>query len=48
MPLDEHFSPAACLIRNAKTVEGDSSAVMATLDRAETLFRAVNDAVEIE
>jgi hypothetical protein len=48
MPLYDHFSPAAWLIRNAKALERGSAAVLVTLDRAETLFRAVNNAVKNE
>ena len=45
MPLYDHFTPAAWLIRNGKMLEADRPEVNATLDRAESLFKVVNAAL---
>lgn len=38
----DHFTPAAWLIRNAKMLDGKSPAVVATLERAQTIFDTYN------
>lgn len=42
IPTFDHFMPSAWLIENLSTVSADSEAVQKTLDRAETLFKAMN------
>jgi hypothetical protein len=42
IPVFDHFTPAAWLIRNPKVLDGKSAAVSATLDRAEKIFLAYN------
>ena len=46
MPLYDHFTPSAWLLQNANVLQGDSGDVKTTLDRAETLFLALNAALE--
>ncbi|OZA45392.1 AAA family ATPase [Polaromonas sp. 17-63-33] len=42
IPMFDHFSPAAWLIRNPKVLDGKSAAIGRTLDRAEKIFAAFN------
>jgi hypothetical protein len=42
VPMLDHFTPAAWLIRNSKALDAKSTAVSATLDRAEKVFAAYN------
>lgn len=42
VPMLDHFSPAAWLIRNPKLLDGKSPSVSKTLDRAEKIFGAYN------
>lgn len=42
VPEFDHYSPADWLIRNPKTLDGDSVPVTETLDRAEKIMRALN------
>jgi hypothetical protein len=46
IPTYDHFTPAAWLIRNPQVLDASDAAASATLDRAETLFRAVNAALD--
>jgi hypothetical protein len=39
----DHYSPADWLIRNPQTLDGDSTKVLETLDRAEKVIKAIND-----
>ena len=41
-PLYSHFTPAAWLLINPAILSGSAEAVLETLERAETLFKAVN------
>lgn len=41
-PLYSHFTPASWLLVNPGTLSGDASPVLATLDRVEVLFKALN------
>ena len=41
-PMLDHFTPAAWLIRNLKVLDGKSTPVSRTLDRAETIFATYN------
>jgi predicted ATP-dependent endonuclease of OLD family len=45
IPTYDHFTPAAWLIRNPQVLDASDAAASATLDRAETLFKAVNAAL---
>ncbi|RTL91433.1 hypothetical protein EJV44_19400 [Ancylobacter aquaticus] len=42
VPLYNHFTPAAWLLGNPGVLSGETEAVLTTLDRAETLFKALN------
>src|SRR5690606_11118469 len=42
VPEFDHFTPSSWLIEHPAAISGDSQEVMATLDRAEALFRALN------
>lgn len=42
IPMFDHFSPAAWLIRNPKVLDGKSAAIGRTLDRAEKIFASFN------
>lgn len=42
IPMVDHFSPAAWLIRNPKVLDGKSAAIGRTLDRAEKVFATFN------
>ncbi|MCX7173763.1 MAG: AAA family ATPase [Proteobacteria bacterium] len=42
IPMFDHFSPAAWLIRNPKVLDGKSTAITHTLDRAEKVFATYN------
>jgi hypothetical protein len=42
IPTFDHFTPASWLLSNPKALEGAGGAVEKTLDRAETLFKALN------
>ena len=42
VPLYSHFTPASWLLVNPGTLSGDAAPVLATLDRAEVLFKALN------
>lgn len=42
IPMFDHFSPAAWLIRNPKVLDGKSAAIGRTLDRSEKIFAAFN------
>jgi len=42
IPMFDHFSPAAWLIRNPKALDGKSAAIGRTLDRAEKVFATFN------
>lgn len=46
IPMFDHFTPAAWLIRNTKILDGKSAAVTATLDRAEMVFGMYNQLLE--
>jgi predicted ATPase len=46
LPTFDHFIPSAWLIRNLTVLDGDTPATIATLERAEKLFRAVNAVIE--
>jgi hypothetical protein len=46
LPTYDHFTPSAWIIRNLGILDGDSSAIKETLDRAEKLFEAVNAVIE--
>ena len=39
----DHFSPAGWLLRNPKLVTGRQVGLAETLDRAETVIKALND-----
>lgn len=41
-PLFSHFTPASWLLVHPETLAGDSESVLKTLERAETLFKALN------
>jgi hypothetical protein len=41
-PLYSHFTPASWLLVNPDTLSGDAAPVLAILDRAEVLFKALN------
>lgn len=41
-PLYSHFTPASWLLINPETLAGDSDPILKTLERAETLFIALN------
>ncbi len=43
IPLFDHFTPAAWLIRNPKLLERKSASIARTLDRAEKIFQTYND-----
>ena len=43
IPMFDHFSPAAWLIRNPKLLEGKSASAALTLDRAEQILGTYND-----
>jgi predicted ATPase len=42
IPMFDHFTPAAWLLRHLNMLDGDAPAVMATLDKAEKVFAAYN------
>lgn len=42
IPIFDHFSPAAWLIRNSDVLHGNSDAITRTLDRAERIFATYN------
>ncbi|MBS1725259.1 MAG: AAA family ATPase [Armatimonadetes bacterium] len=42
IPMYDHFSPSAWLVKNIDILSGDSEYVKVTLDRAESLFKAFN------
>jgi hypothetical protein len=42
IPMFDHFSPAAWLIRNQKSLDGKSAAIAKSLDRAEKIFTVYN------
>lgn len=42
VPEFDHFTPAAWLIRNPKTLDGKTGVVLTTLDRAQTIFDIYN------
>ena len=42
IPMFDHFTPAAWLIRNPKALDGESAAINGTLDRAEKIFTTYN------
>lgn len=42
VPEFDHFGPARWLLENPQILDGDSSAITATLDRAEKVFKAFN------
>lgn len=42
IPMVDHFTPAAWLIRNPKLLDGKSAAVAKSLDRAEQIFQTYN------
>lgn len=42
IPTYDHYTPSAWLIRNPQVLEGDNPAIVATLDRAEAMFKALN------
>jgi hypothetical protein len=46
IPIYDHFTPAAWLVRNLSQLDGDTPAISATLNRAENLFTTVNAALE--
>ncbi|MCR9175281.1 MAG: ATP-binding protein [Alphaproteobacteria bacterium] len=41
-PLYSHFTPASWLLIHPETLDGDAESVLKTLERAETLFKALN------
>ena len=41
-PLYSHFTPASWLLMHPETLAGDAEPVLKTLERAETLFKALN------
>ncbi len=43
IPMFDHFTPAAWLIRNPKFTDAKTAAMSATLDRAETVFKTYSD-----
>ena len=46
MPICDHFTPAAWLVRNLNHLDGDTPAISTTLNRAGYLFTTVNAALE--
>jgi predicted ATP-dependent endonuclease of OLD family len=42
IPMYDHFTPAAWLLKNLGQLDGDTQPVLKTLDRAESLFKALN------
>jgi len=42
VPMFDHFSPSAWLIRNPMILDGESAALARTLDRAERIFATFN------
>ena len=42
IPMFDHFSPAAWLIRNSKLLDGKSASIQKTLERAEKVFATFN------
>jgi hypothetical protein len=42
MPVYNHFTPASWLLMNQGVLAGDAAPVVATLDRAEALFKTLN------
>ncbi|CAH1653823.1 hypothetical protein [Chelatococcus asaccharovorans] len=41
-PLYNHFTPASWLLMHPETLAGDAEPILKTLERAETLFKALN------
>ncbi|SFJ53473.1 AAA family ATPase [Bradyrhizobium sp. Gha] len=48
LPIFDHFTPSAWLIRNLATLEATTQSVNETLDRAEKLFASVNSAIQAD
>ena len=46
IPTYDHFTPAASLIRNTASLGDDRPEVMATLARAEKIFKTFNEMLE--
>lgn len=45
-PLYSHFTPASWLLANPGTLSGNAASTSATLERAETLFKALNGLID--